>query len=191
MPSPSNRLREERRHAPAGPIPVPEPVGATYRGGVEDQDLQVAVDVPMVGDERHKHWAKVVYSVDTTQTSGWAFDGEFIAAGGVQDVPINSVILVYGEKGSRNNPQIEARVFTANSDGTLSHHVSAKGRAWARTLRDQVEDLLAVAQARPIEAIEWGPELMRYSDAALQEELDRRLRTDRQRSVADDPGKPE
>jgi len=156
----------------------PRPPMPPIVSAVEHEDIQVAVDVPMVGDERHKHWAKVVYSVDTTQTSGWAFDGDFIAAGGVQDVPVNSVILVYGEKGSRGNPQIEARVFTANSDGTLSHHTSAKGRAWARTLRDPVEELLAVAQSRPIEATEWGPELMRYSDAALHEELNRRRRVD-------------
>jgi len=128
----------------------------------------------MVGDERRKHWAKVVHSVDETKASGWAFEGDFIAAGGVQDVPANSVVLVYGEKGSRATPQIEARVFTANADGTLSHHVSAKGRAWARTLRDSVEELLAVLEHRPVERMEWRAELMAYSDDALREELERR-----------------
>ncbi len=130
----------------------------------------------MVGDERHKHWAKVVHDVDDTKASGWAFEGDFIAAGGVQDVPVNSVVLVYGEKGSRANPQIEARVFVANPDGTLTYHASAKGRAWARTLRDTVDDLLAVTDARPIEQLDWEPALMRYTDEALREELDRRSR---------------
>jgi len=35
--------------------------------------VMVAVDVPLVGDERHKNWAKVVESVDDTRASGWAF----------------------------------------------------------------------------------------------------------------------
>ena len=148
----------------------------TYRGAVETEEILVAVEVPLVGDERRKHWAKVVTSVDGSKASGWAFEGDFIAAGGIQDVPMNSVVLVYGEKGSRANPQIEARVFVANADGTLSHHGSAKGRAWARTLRDTVEDLLATVEHRPIEQLEWGPELMRFTDAALQSELDRRRR---------------
>jgi hypothetical protein len=141
---------------------------------VNAEQILVAVDVPMVGDERRKHWAKVVSSVDGTKASGWAFEGDFIAAGGIQDVPINSVVLVYGEKGSRTNPQIEAQVFRAHPDGTLTHRATATGRAWARTLRDTVDDLLAEVEGRPIEPLEWGPELMRYSEAALEEELHRR-----------------
>ena len=103
----------------------------------------VAVEIPLVGDERHKNWAKVVYDVDASKSSGWAFVGDFIAAGGIQDVPAGSVVLVYGERGSRANPQIEARVYQANADATLSHLQTAKGRAWARTIRDTVQDVLA------------------------------------------------
>ena len=93
----------------------------------------VAVEIPLVGDERHKNWAKVVDSVDDTKSSGWAFEGEFIAAGGIQDVPVGSVIVVYGERGSRASPQSQAQILVANSDGTLTAHASARGRAWART----------------------------------------------------------
>ncbi len=102
----------------------------------------VAIEVPLVGDERHKNWAKVVYDVDASKSSGWAYVGDFIAAGGIQDVPAGSVVVVYGERGSRANPQIEARVYQANADSTLSHHQTAKGRAWARTIRDTVQQLL-------------------------------------------------
>ena len=38
----------------------------------------VAVDVPTVGDERHKHWAKVVTNVDAGKSSGWAYEGDFV-----------------------------------------------------------------------------------------------------------------
>jgi hypothetical protein len=150
--------------------PVRRSVGWTL---VDDLVL-IAVDVPLVGDERHKNWAKVVTAVDDTKGTGWAFEGEFIAAGGVQDVPVGAVLLVYGERGSRANPQSEARVYVANGDGTLSHHGGAKGRAWARTLRDVVEDLLAQSVETPIAELEWAPELMQYSDKALRQELRRR-----------------
>lgn len=109
-----------------------------------DATVLVAVDVPLVGDERHKNWAKVVESVDSTKSSGWAFEGPFVAAGGIQDVPAGSVLLVYGERGSRAKPQSSARVYRVNPDGTLSFEGEAKGQAWARTLRDKVEDLLGI-----------------------------------------------
>ena len=104
--------------------------------------VTVAVDIPFAGDERHKNWARVVESVDITKSSGWAFEGPFIAAGGIQDVPAGSVILVYGERGSRANPQSVARVYSANADATLTLEGETRGQAWARTLRDTVERLL-------------------------------------------------
>lgn len=128
----------------------------------------------MVGDARLKHWAKVVENVDVTKASGWAFDGEFIAAGGIQDVPAGSIVLVYGERGSRSNPQPEARVFVANADGALTPHAEGKGRAWARTIRDEVARLLEDRAARPIVRLAWDPKLLAYEDAALFEELRRR-----------------
>lgn len=131
----------------------------------------VAVEVPMVGDERHKQWAKIVYGVDAAKTSGWAFIGDFIHPGGIQDVPAGAVVLVYGEKGSRVNPQVEARVYVANADATLSHQSSARGRAWARTLRDTVERLLDTD--RPVH-LDWQPALETFNDDALAEELTRR-----------------
>ena len=134
----------------------------------------VAVEIPFVGDERRKNWAKVVTNVDDSLATGWAFDGDFIATGGIQDVEPGSVVLVYGEKGSRANPAIEARIYTVNSDATLSLRASARGRAWARTLRDTMEDLLAETADMPIERLDWSPELLRYSDEAIAEEMERR-----------------
>ncbi|GMQ98864.1 MAG: hypothetical protein BMS9Abin17_1395 [Acidimicrobiia bacterium] len=140
--------------------------------------ILVPVDVPLVGDERHKNWAKIVTNVDESQSSGWAFEGEFIATGGIQDVPIGSVILSYGERGARTNPQVEARVLKVNSDGTMSLVASAKGRAWARTLRDGIVSMIADSSETPIERLDWEPTLLRYSDDALREELRRRGQPD-------------
>jgi hypothetical protein len=125
--------------------------------------VMVAVDVPQVGDERHKNWAKVVESVDDTRASGWAFDGPFVATGGIQDLPIGAILLVYGERGSRANPQITARAYTVNPDSTLTLEAEAKGKAWARTLRDPVGRCLG-AEARV-------PDLSFISDELLALEL--------------------
>jgi hypothetical protein len=137
-------------------------------------EVMVPVDVPLLGDERHKNWAKVVYSVDESKDSGWAFEGDFIAVGGIQDVPAGSVMIVYGEKGSRTNPQIAVQLFTVNADATLTPHGSARGRAWARTLRDRVIELLAATSDEPPGQQDWGPELVLFTDQALLDELRRR-----------------
>jgi hypothetical protein len=131
----------------------------------------VAVDVPLVGDHRRKHWAKVVYEVDQSKSSGWAFVGDFINDGGIQDVPAGSVLLIYGETGSRTNPHPEVKVYTVNPDSTISMETEASGRAWARTIRDTVERLLDAD--RPVH-LDWQPELTTFSDDALAEELHRR-----------------
>ena len=128
-----------------------------------DDKVLVAVDVPLLGDERHKNWAKIVESVDTSKSSGWAFDGPFVATGGIQDVPAGSVLLVYGERGSRANPQITARVFMVNADATISMEAEAKGKAWARTLRDPVERCLGM-EKQPLD-------LTYLSDQLLVDEL--------------------
>ena len=138
--------------------------------------ILVPIDVPLVGDERRKNWAKIVTNVDESMASGWAYEGDFIATGGIQDVPIGSIILTYGERGSKTNPQVEARVLKVNSDGTLTLVTSAKGRAWARTLRDQIVESLADQGEAPIAQIDWDPSLLRYTTEALQEELSRRTR---------------
>lgn len=131
--------------------------------GVMEGQVLVAVEVPLVGDDRHKNWAKVVDNVDTSKSSGWAFDGAFVAAGGIQDVPAGSVLLVYGERGSRARPQSSARVYTVNADATLTFEAEAKGQAWARTLRDPIERLLG-SEGR-------GLDLSGVPDEALAEEL--------------------
>ena len=69
-------------------------------------------------------------------------------------------------------PESRAEVLTANADGTLSRRASASGQAWARTLRDEVAELLA--DNDPLTLLQWSPELMRYEDEALLSELRRR-----------------
>ena len=58
---------------------------------------------------------------------GVGVEGPFVA-GGIQDLPMGATLLVCGERGSRANPQITARVYTVNPDSTLSLEAEAKGR---------------------------------------------------------------
>jgi len=139
--------------------------------------VTVAVDVPLLGDARLKNWAKVVTNVDPARDGGWAYDGEFIATGGIQDVGAPSVLLVYGERGSRDNPRSEAHVYLVNTDSTLSLRATAAGRAWARTLRDDVVELLARDLPLPLER-PWDEHLIGYSEEALRSELERRRPSD-------------
>ena len=86
-----------------------------------------------------------------------------MATGGIQDIPAGSVLLVYGERGSRGNPQIAAKVYSVNSDATLTLEAEAKGKAWARTLRDPIERILGIDR---------GPfDLSHLPDDLLAEEL--------------------
>jgi hypothetical protein len=139
-----------------------------------DTGTPIAADIPLLGDERSKNWARVVTAVDETKATGWAFQGEFIAPGGVQDVPAGGIVLVYGERGSRANPRVEAAVFVVNPDGTVSRRASARGRAWARTLRDEVARLLEEGVPGPPPDRDWEPGLAVFTDHALVEELERR-----------------
>ena len=130
-------------------------------------EVIVPVRVPQLGDDRRRHWAKIVSSVDETKSSGWAFVGEFVADGGIQDLPAGGVLLLYGERGNNTNPRAEASLYTIGPDATLTLEASAKGRAWARTLRDRAVEL--VGEYRPP-----GPDLSAIPDEYLVEELQAR-----------------
>jgi hypothetical protein len=146
--------------------------GGSGRIGASE-DILVPVEVPLLGDERRKNWAKIVHNVDEQKSSGWAFEGDFIAVGGIQDVPVGAVVLVYGERGSRANPHPMAAVYQTNGDATLTKHDEATGRAWARTLRDGVQELLSGEKPK-VGQMEWQPQLMLYRDDAVIHEAKRR-----------------
>jgi hypothetical protein len=107
----------------------------------------------------------MVSSVDETKSSGWAFVGEFVADGGIQDLPAGGVLLLYGERGSNANPRPEASLYTIGPDATLTLEASASGRAWARTLRDRAAEL--VGNNGQLN----GPDLSAIPDEYLADEL--------------------
>lgn len=131
-------------------------------------EVIVPVRVPQLGDERRRHWAKIISSVDETKSTGWAFVGEFVADGGIQDLPAGGVLLLYGERGSNANPRSEASLYTIGPDATLTLEASASGRAWARTLRDRAVELVSSAGESG------GPDLSGITDEYLVHELQAR-----------------
>lgn len=124
----------------------------------------VPVHVPQLGDERRRHWAKLVTAVDTSKSSGWAYVGDFVADGGIQDLPIGGILLVYGERGGQSNSRPEANLYTIGPDASLTLEASASGRAWARTLRDRMAELLSLE-------LPSGPDLSAVTDEFLADEL--------------------
>ena len=121
--------------------------------------------VPQLGDARRRHWAKLVTSVDESKSSGYAFVGEFVADGGIQDLPAGGVLLVYGERGGNANPQPEASLYTIGPDASLTLEGSSSGRAWARTLRDRTVELLNSTSSTG------GPDFSSIPDEYLVDEL--------------------
>ena len=47
---------------------------------------------------KYKHWAKLVYAVDTSKTNGYAFDGDFLVVTAEHKVPVGSVIVEVCDK---------------------------------------------------------------------------------------------
>lgn len=125
---------------------LPESFGVTYCRRVGE--MIVAVSVPQLGDARRRHWAKLVTEVDESKATGWAYQGEFVADGGTQDVPVGALLLLYGERGSSANPQPVAALYSVGADSSLTLEAEASGRAWARTLRDRALDILKQAKGR-------------------------------------------
>jgi hypothetical protein len=111
----------------------------------------VAVSVPQLGDARRRHWAKVVKAIDESKSSGWAYEGDFVADGGTQDLPVGALLLLYGERGSSANPQSLAALYSVGADSTLTLEAEASGRAWARTLRDRAQEVLNVVKSASLD----------------------------------------
>jgi hypothetical protein len=124
----------------------------------------VAVSVPQLGDARRRHWVK---AIDESKSSGWAYEGDFVADGGTQDLPVGALLLLYGERGSSSNPQSLAALYSVGADSTLTLEGEASGRAWARTLRDRAQEVLNVLRTASLD-------LSAVEGSLLAEELRRR-----------------
>jgi hypothetical protein len=58
---------------------------------------------------KYKHWAKIVKSVDTTQTNGYAFQGDFLAVRRERKLPVGSIVVEVCEE--------EVRAYRLTQEG--------------------------------------------------------------------------
>jgi hypothetical protein len=114
------------------------------KSGKENKVKQI-VEVRDFGDRRYKQWARLLTSVDRSKSDGYAFQGEFLALGRKHELEVGSLVLYYGEAGSRNNHCPCVRVQRVEADGGLStiYQKMDLGRNWVLDVRDEIAELIA------------------------------------------------
>lgn len=107
-------------------------------------------------DRRFKHWAKRVTGVDASQSTGYAFEGDFINEGTVEcEGP--GVYLVCTRRGSRNYQTATYNVVLMNVQGELALtdiQTTDKTRGWALRIRDEIAGLVTqLVDGQPVEPV--------------------------------------
>lgn len=93
-----------------------------------------------IGDSRYKKWVKVLTSVDRSKDNGYAFAGSWAPRRDFE-ATVGTVILSYGEEGSRKSHEPVASLFKVTSCG-LEVIEEVEGRDWALDLRDVAAELI-------------------------------------------------
>ena len=95
-------------------------------------------------DKRFKSWAKVLQGVNTKDSTGYAFKGEFIKLGQKHELPDKTLILRYDQHGSRNDhrPAINVAQVTPKGLETLFYRekvgAPGYGAGWALDVRNDI-----------------------------------------------------
>jgi hypothetical protein len=102
---------------------------------------------PGIGDGRFKSWQKIVESVDTSKTNGFAFVGDcFLRCGELYEFPTGTYIIVYGEDGSRAHhyPCVALYRVVDGTDYKLERLGTWEclGLNWALEIRDEVSAII-------------------------------------------------
>jgi hypothetical protein len=126
-------------------------------------------------DSRWKRWVKFVDRVDTSQSDGFAFVGDFINEGTIEvDLPTSRLALVCTTTGSNKYRTSHYQVVWVNPDKSITPvdglSTNDSKRGWALRLRDKVAALLdQTPDDNPLAS---------FSTAELQAELERRMAND-------------
>lgn len=89
-----------------------------------------------------KSWWKCVTDIDATQKGGYAFGGDFLAAGEVE-LPANSLLLHVVPEGSVKNPSHMGQLYRLNEDGSKTLLIVCDWRQQSVTLRKAAEEYLS------------------------------------------------
>jgi len=102
------------------------------------------VKVTIALSKRHKCWAKTVTRVDTSVSTGYAFEGKFVKANELIELPVGTYILGYEQTGSDRNKETEARIYIVTENGLEKTGVetSTTKNDWALRIRDAAAELI-------------------------------------------------
>jgi hypothetical protein len=119
----------------------------------------VKIRVPSPRDSRFKSWARLITGVDRSRKDGYAFQGPWLRRGRLDELPVQALVLLYDEVGSRRYHHPEVEVLRVQGDGSLAQveddrgPLRAEGWDWALLLRDRVAAFLDAAPERPLKGI--------------------------------------
>lgn len=114
----------------------------------EKQDIKkVIIDLPEF-DHRHKNWIKEIISVDSSQSNGYAFQGNFLKAGSTVELAVGTIVMCYYGEGSVKNYTIEVKIYRVAPDGLEDTGISTsrdnrKSGGWALDVRDKLAELFS------------------------------------------------
>lgn len=101
----------------------------------------VIVHLKPWGDSRWKQWGKVIKGYHPKARKGWAFEGKWIYPG-YHRLPVGTVILQYGEVGSRKYRVPHVRFLRVRYDGKLTSLGSFKGKDWDLQHHEKIQQIM-------------------------------------------------
>jgi len=116
---------------------------------LQDEIMAIVEEQEGQADSRFRNWAKMVTGIDTKQSNGYCFEGDFVKDGTVEVEIKPAVFLTKTSRGSRRYPTATYNVLTMNAEGDLALtdiRTTDKTRGWALRIREQVADLVAEQQ---------------------------------------------
>lgn len=113
---------------------------------------------------RHKCWAKVITTVDTSKQNGYAFTGDFVKSDKLIELQDGAYVLTYEERGSRNNRKAFVDLYKVK-DEVLEPLLNGEGADWALQIRDKAAHIINAVLPSGLEG---------FSDVDLMRELSKR-----------------
>lgn len=107
--------------------------------------MKKIVEIPQSLDSRKKTWRKLLKSVDLTQKTGYAFNGDWLKAGEKDELSIGDHIMAYDEEGSMKNWYPVVRLFRVEESGlneVFSWDGSTGQRSWALDVRNKIHQII-------------------------------------------------
>lgn len=128
--------------------------------------MKKIIDLELFGSRNGKQWAKTVTKVDQSESSGYAFIGQFIGAEGKQEFEVGTYILQYAARHTRiRGATVKLSQVTADGLAEIKEWNGIEGN-WALECRDEIAEIInAKEESNPLEA---------YSIEDLLAELKRR-----------------